>query len=42
MVGGAWATGAGRPTPKRARRGGYATSIGAPLLLLIGMLVVTW
>ncbi len=41
-VGIVWATGAGRLSPKRARMGGYATSIGAPLLLLIGMLVATW
>jgi hypothetical protein len=41
-VGIAWATGAGRLSPKQARLGGYATSIGAPLLLLIGTLVATW
>jgi hypothetical protein len=36
----AWSTGASR-LPRR-RAAGYATSLAGPLVLLIGMLVVTW
>jgi hypothetical protein len=37
-----WVTGAGRLADRRARTAGYATSVAAPLLLLIGMLIVSW
>jgi hypothetical protein len=37
-----WATGAGRLADPRARTAGYAASVAAPVLLLIGMLIVSW
>jgi hypothetical protein len=37
-----WVTGAGRLADHRARVAGYAASVAAPLLLLIGMLIVSW
>jgi hypothetical protein len=37
-----WATGAGRLADRRSRTAGYAASVAAPFLLLVGMLVVSW
>jgi hypothetical protein len=36
-----WATGAGR-VDQRARTAGYAASVSAPVLLLVGMLIYSW
>jgi hypothetical protein len=38
----AWITGAPRLARRRGRLGGYLTSLGAPLLLLLGILAVTY